>query len=288
MYVTDFPHVKQTFVDAYARLVAMKLCTLRAADYMRIASLEDRRYLLYNPVIKMKVTTQGEDVMNLLWDVIAAKGFEKDTYFEMAARDIRALPKLEGTVHVNVALIVKFIANYFFKHAKYPEVKKQSIPKNDDFLFTQGPTRGLQKICFHDYRIAYKNVNVPNVKIFRRQIRLFKLLLLLAKPNKAQQRDIDFLLSLGEIFTLAVYGQLILENAKIYTIDNDLIDQIFDFMVRDCSKFALRMYSKPSSTKRQMNFCSMMIKKPKVDEDRFNRVWEEYAYALKDQYNMSD
>jgi acyl-CoA dehydrogenase len=126
------------------------------------------------------------------------------------------------------------------------------------------------------------------VKIFRRQIRLFKLLLLLAKPNKAQQRDIDFLLSLGEIFTLAVYGQLILENAKIYTIDNDLIDQIFDFMVRDCSKFALRMYSKPSSTKRQMNFCSMMIKKPKVDEDRFNRVWEEYAYALKDQYNMSD
>ena len=60
----------------------------------------------------MKVTTEGERVIDLLWDVIAAKGFEKDTYFEMAARDIRALPKLEGTVHVNMALVLKFMANY--------------------------------------------------------------------------------------------------------------------------------------------------------------------------------
>jgi acyl-CoA dehydrogenase len=59
------PHVRQNFVDAYCRLVAMKLFALRAADYMRVASPEDRRYLLYNPMVKMKVTTQGEDVINL-------------------------------------------------------------------------------------------------------------------------------------------------------------------------------------------------------------------------------
>jgi acyl-CoA dehydrogenase len=288
MYVTDFPHVKQMFTDAYARLVAMKLCTLRAADYMRVASKEDRRYLLYNPVVKMKVTTQGEEVMNLLWDVIAAKGFEKDTYFEMAARDIRALPKLEGTVHVNVALILKFIANYFFKPAKYPEVPKQSEPKNDDFLFNQGPTRGLRTIRFHDYRNVYKNVAVPNVKIFRKQIRLLKFFLLLAKPTKEQQQDIDFLLTLGEIFTLVVYGQLVLENTTVYNIEDDVVDQIFDFLVRDFSKFALQMYSKTSSTKRQMKFCSMMIKKPAQNNDRFDRVWEKYVFSLKDQYQMSE
>ena len=107
MRVTDFPHVQQMFTDAYARLVAMKLFALRAVDYMRSASPEDRRYLLYNPIVKMKVTTQGEEVIDLLWDVIAAKGFEKDMYFEMAARDIRGLPKLEGTVHVNIALIAE-------------------------------------------------------------------------------------------------------------------------------------------------------------------------------------
>ncbi|MDO8123546.1 MAG: acyl-CoA dehydrogenase family protein, partial [Candidatus Hermodarchaeota archaeon] len=56
MYVTDFSHVKQMFVDAYSRLVAMKLFALRAIDYMRVASLEDRRYILYNTMVKMKVT----------------------------------------------------------------------------------------------------------------------------------------------------------------------------------------------------------------------------------------
>ena len=134
----------------------MKLVALRAADYMRSASAEDRRYLLYNPVVKMKVTTQGEDVINHLWDVIAAKGFEKDTYFEMAARDIRALPKLEGTVHVNIALIVKFMENYFFHPADLPPVPRRDDPANDDFLFHQGPTRGLGRIRFHDFRAGLR------------------------------------------------------------------------------------------------------------------------------------
>ena len=43
-------------------------------------------------MVKMKVPTQGEEVVNLIWDVIAARGFEKDVYFEMAARDIRPCP----------------------------------------------------------------------------------------------------------------------------------------------------------------------------------------------------
>ncbi len=288
MHVTDFPHVQKMFTDAYLRLMAMKLFALRVADYMRTASSYDRRYLLYNPVVKMKVTTQGEEVVNLLWDVIAAKGFEKDIYFEMAVRDIRALPKLEGTVHVNVALIVKFIANYFFKPAKYPEVIKQSDPINDDFLFNQGTTHGLGKIRFHDYRIAYNSVNLPNVKVFKKQIRKLKFFLLLAKPNKAQRRDIDFLLTLGEIFTLVVYGQLILENVKIYKIDDVVVDQIFDCLVRDFSKFALQLYSKPGTTSRQRKISSMMIEKPAAGKDRFSRVWENYVYALKDQYVMNE
>ena len=45
MAVTDFPHVKMMFTDAYARLVAMKLFTLRAADYMRISHI--RRQALF-------------------------------------------------------------------------------------------------------------------------------------------------------------------------------------------------------------------------------------------------
>ena len=287
MYVTDFPHVKQMFVDAYTRLTAMKLYALRTADYMRTASPEDRRYLLYDPAMKMKVTTQGEEVINLLWDVIAAKGFEKDMYFESAARDIRALPKLEGTVHVNIALILKFMPNYFFNPTQYPAIPKVFTPKNDAFLFNQGPTRGLGKIQFHDCMPAYNSYGLPNVNIFKEQIAVFKELLAGATPDKEQSRDIDFLMCLGEIFTLVVYGQLILENAKIYKVEDDLVDQIFDFMVRDFTKFAMQLYSKSSSTPKQMDYCLKMIRKPLVDIVRYQRVWENHVYTLKGVYEMN-
>ena len=286
MHVTDFPHVKQMFTDAYARLIAMKLFALRAADYMRAASPEDRRYLLYNPMVKMKVTTQGEDVMNLLWDVIAAKGFEEDMMFEQAAVDIRALPKLEGTVHVNIALIVKFMANYFFAPADYPEVVQQNQAANDDFLFDQGPTKGLRKIRFHDYNIAYSSRDTANLGVFREQIAAFKEMLMTAAPDEAQQKDIDFLLAGGEIFALVVYGQLILENAKIYDVSDDVVDQIFDFMVRDFSRHALSLYSKPSSSETQMASCLKMIRKPVLDEARYQRVWQQ-VHDLQDEYEMA-
>ncbi|MGB5325845.1 MAG: acyl-CoA dehydrogenase family protein, partial [Pseudomonadales bacterium] len=286
-YVTDFVHVKQLFVDAYARLEAMRLFAHRATDYMRSASADDRRYLLYNPMVKMKVTTQGEEVINLLWDVIAAKGFEKDMYFENAVLDIRALPKLEGTVHVNMALIIKFMANYFFKPATFNDVPLRRDAANDDFLFQQGPTRGLGKTRFHDYRIAYRSCDLPNVRVFRKQVAIFRQMLMLARPNKSQAKDIDFLLIVGELFTLVAYGQLLLESRQKKSIDDALMDQIFDFMVRDFSKYALQLYSKTSSTRRQQWFCKRMLKKPVANEQRFNRVLDDFAYALQGTYRMN-
>ncbi len=93
----------------------------------------------------MKVTTEGERVIDHLWDVIAAKGFEEDTYFEMAARDIRALPKLEGTVHVNMALVLKFMANYLFNPGEYAPVPPRRDAADDEFLFRQGPAQGARR-----------------------------------------------------------------------------------------------------------------------------------------------
>jgi acyl-CoA dehydrogenase len=285
--VTDFPHIRQLFVDAYTRLSAMRLFALRNADYIRAASAEDRRYLLYTPMTKMKVTTQGEEVINLLWDVIAAKGFEKDMYFEMAAQDIRALPKLEGTVHVNMALIIKFMANYFFNPGEFPEIGQRNGVDDDSFLFNQGPTRGLGKIRFHDFNIAYNSIDLPNLTIFKDQIKVLQELLMTAPPDKDQQGDIDFLLILGELFTLVAYGQLIIENAKIYQVEDAFVDQIFDFMISDFSRFALQLYSKPSSTDAQMAVCLKMIKKPVKNPERFNRIWEDYVEPLNNAYAMN-
>jgi acyl-CoA dehydrogenase len=205
----------------------------------------------------------------------------------MAARDIRALPKLEGTVHVNLALILKFMPNYFFFPAEYSEIPLCDFARNDDFLFNQGPARGLGKIQFHDYNLAYNAYDVPNLALFREQIAVFKDFLAMATPDEAQQKDTDFLLALGELFALVLYGQLILENVKHYGVDNDTLDQILDCLVRDLSKFALQLYSKPSSTPAQMDFCLKMIRKPIVDSARYDRVWRNSVDALKGAYEMN-
>lgn len=286
-YVTDFPHIKQLFTTAYARLIAMKVFTLRATNYMRTASADDRRYLLYNPLVKMKVTTEGEHVINDIWDVIAAKGFEKDMYFNMAARDIRALPKLEGTVHVNMALIIKFMPNYFFNPGQFPEIGDVNDATNDDFLFNQGATKGLGRIQFHDYNKIYLQFDLPNVKLFMKQINIFKESLMMASPTEEQKKDIDFLLNIGEIFSLVVYGQLILEYAQMHKMEDDLVDQIFEILVRDMSGFALKVHNKASSTEGQMKYCRQMIRKPIFDADRFQRIWENHVYALNGIYAMS-
>jgi acyl-CoA dehydrogenase len=287
MSVTDFAHVKQLFTDAYSRLLAMKLVTLRAADYMRSASPDDRRYLLYNSVVKMKVTTEGEEVVNHLWDVIAAKGFEKDMYFEMATRDIRAMPKLEGTVHVNIALINKFMPAYFMNHLEYPPVPMRDDAANDAFLFRQGPAKGLGQVRFADYDEVLGGSDLPNVSLFRDQTRVFREMLEKATPGAGQANDVDFMLSLGEIFVLVVYGQLLLENSKIYGIGAAVIDQMFDVLVRDFSKLALRLYSKPTSSQAQTDYCLKMIRRPVVDRERYEGVWKDHVHSLSGLYEMN-
>jgi acyl-CoA dehydrogenase len=219
--------------------------------------------------------------------VIAGKGFEKDTYFEMAARDIRARPKLEGTVHVNIALIVKFMANYFFNPAELPEIPRCDEPRNDDFLFDQGPTRGLSRIRFHDYAPVFDRFDLPNAAVFREQTEVLKEMLAHATPDEAQSRDTDFLLAVGEIFTLVVYAQLLLENAEIYAIDRDLVDQIFDVLVRDFSRFAVQLHGKPGTTAAQAEHCARMIRRPVVDAERYDRIWREHVHALRDAYAMN-
>ena len=285
--VTDFPHVRASFVDAYARLIAMKTFSDRAIDYFRSASLEDRRYLLFNPVTKSKVTSEGEKVVTLLWDVLAAKGFEKNTYFCEVARLIGALPRLEGTVHVNVAQILKFMPNYMFNPAEYPEIGTRNDPADDVFFWSQGPARGASKVQFADWAPIYeKNSDIANVARFYEQVQALKELLTTAAPDADQQKDLDFVLVIGHLFTLVVYGQLMLEQAELIGLDRDLVDQIFDIQVRDFSGYAIALHGKPSSTPAQQAWALSAVRKPVADAARFDRVWEQVkgydgAYAMR-------
>ena len=287
--VTEFPHVRRILADAYARLIAMKLYAVRSADYFRTATEDDRRYLLFNPVTKMKVTMEGERVIDLLWDVIAARGFEKDTYFEQAVSHIRALPKLEGTVHVNLALVLKFLPQYLNaaigNGQDYPAVPARMEAGDDEFLFKQGSASGLSKIPFHDPRPAFERfASLPNVAIFVEQMTAFGMLVATTPPSKEQSEDLDFLLSIGQLFTQVVYAQLICESAAL-AIDgepngsregsvadmSDLteahVDRIFAVFVRDFSEYALSLSAQAAATAEQRSAAMGLIRPPAFNDE---------------------
>jgi acyl-CoA dehydrogenase len=64
------------------------------------------------------------------------------------------------------------------------------------------------------------------------------------------------------------------------------LDQIFDFMVRDFSTHALTLHNHPSSTESQMDLCRQMLRRPRVDADRFQHVWRNHVLTCHGRYAM--
>lgn len=263
----------------------MKLFGLRAIDYFRSANDSDRRYLLYNPIQKMKVTTQGMKVIDMLLDAIAAKGYEQDTYFELAVRDIGMIPRLEGTTHVNMALVIKFMQNYFFNPVDFAELPIRDDIANDDYILKQ--TAGsLRAVRFPDYRRPYEGISTPNIEVFKTQIELLKDFLGTTPPSPEQAKNVDYMLALGEIFTMVAYAQLILENAKMRKVAEEVIDEIYNFLVRDTSAYALNLLMNFNNSAEQEALLRKMIMKPVNDEAVSGKVWKEHVLSLEGTYHM--
>ena len=75
-------------------------------------------------------------------------------------------------MHVNTALMVKFMPNYLFApDESMPAIGVADEPVNDDFLFDQGPPRP-RHITFRDYRGRCLTgfAAIPNVAAFRKQV----------------------------------------------------------------------------------------------------------------------
>lgn len=285
--VTEFGQVRRILTEAYGRLVAAKLYGARAVDYVRSASLEDRRYLLYTPINKMQVTTEGERIVRLLAEVISAKGFERDSYFASAKNIIDGLPKLEGTVHVNRALTLKFLPNYLFGSEPLEAPPARRDAADDAFLFAQGPTRGLSRITFPDWRGVFDRfAELANVSRFREQAEsLVELIEDVNLTPEQMTEDLDFQQSLAQLFTLLPYGQLILEQAELAQVESEIVDLVFEILVRDFSATAIELHGKASSTEAQQRWALASVRKPVVDELRDDRLYAEVR-ALSGAYVM--
>ena len=236
--------------------------------------------------MKMKVAIQGEKVHELLFDIIAAKGFEKDMYFEQAVLELVGFPKLEGTRHVNMALIAKLIPSYMFMSAEFEEVGRITDDRDDTYMFNQGRTRGYAKTKFHDYMIAYNSLaHLPNVQVYIDQINAYKNYLMVSGQDLGKQMmDFDYLLAVGELFTMVAYGQLIIESAKIEGVSDEVMNQMFDVFVRDFSMYAMELYGKPLNTEAQSEAIEKMFRRPVVNQEEFEKVLREEVYSLVDTY----
>jgi acyl-CoA dehydrogenase len=119
-----------------------------------------------------------------------------------------------------------------------------------------------------------EHAGIANVAVFYDQAKAFREFLLTAAPDADQQKDLDFLLNVGHLFSLIVYGQLILEQAALTGLDIDMLDQIFDFQVRDFNTYAVALHGKPTATTAQQDWALSAIRKPVPDAARFTRIWE--------------
>jgi hypothetical protein len=127
---------------------------------------------------------------------------------------------------------------------------------------------------------------VPNVARFREQADALCAFVATAAPDEEQSRDLDLLLAVGQLFALVVHGQLILEQARLTDLNEDVLDELFSVLVRDFSAFAVELHGKDSATVDQQRWALGAVRRPVVDEARSGRVWERVE-ALAGAYEMA-
>jgi len=85
---------------------------------------------------------------------------------------------------------------------------------------------------------------------------------------------------------VVVYAQLVLENAPIYSIPDALVEQIFDVLLRDMSRYAIDLYNNPAASDEQMKYCLKLLRKPVADAARFDGLYTDQVVALAGAYEM--
>ena len=90
------------------------------------------------------------------------------------------------------------------------------------------------------------------------------------------------------MFAIVVYGQLILEQAQMAGLDTDIVNQVFDFMVRDFAAFGLEIYDNHATSDPQRNFCrDIMLIRPEKDNSQYLKMWKDYVLPLNGAYEMT-
>ena len=251
--VADMPHIRSAMAHAYAKLTAMKLFAYRAVDYLHAAYPDDRRYLLFAAVQKARVSSEAVRVMALLSECMGARGFEAETYFESALRDVPLVPVLEGSTHVNLQLVAQFLRGYF---APGPRDPPPSPPSLHALGARAGENANLLKISatdthlvrFADYLTAYRPlVAIPNVSKFVSQVRAFRLFKRRGVPVEDPKQDVEVVIALGKCLAAIAYAQLVAEHCVIAEVPAPIVSLVFHQLIEDLSAESMRLSALPQT-----------------------------------------
>ena len=230
----------------------MKLFSDRAVDYFRTASPDDRRYLLFNPITKMKVTTEGEKVIDLLWDVDRGQGLREGHLLRAGGRrhprpaEARGhgprQPRAGPEVHAG---------NYLFApgRVRRPCRPASTPPTTRSSSRRARPAAWARSASTTGAPPTTRYAQVPNVAALHASRPTRSASSLTTRPpTRRSSSDLDLLLAVGQLFTLVVYGQLILEQARLTGLDERRARRLFDVLVRDFSAHAVELHGKASAT----------------------------------------
>jgi acyl-CoA dehydrogenase len=282
--VIEMPHIRLAAAQAYARLTGMKLFAYRALDYVQIASADDRRYLLYLAIQKAKVSTEGVKVIAQLSECMGAKGFESDTYFEMALRDVQLIPGLEGSTHINLAFAAQFIPRYFArrdgegegKNVAPPSYFGGEMPSGENPYLMKAPAGALHSITFGHFLEAYRPLaKLPNVRRFVAQAKAFARLMRRQTQNTPQAGSAANL-AVGQALAMIVYAQLVAENAVRLKVSPAIVNAIFHLLVADLTTCALNLAALPDPGPINRALVKKMMRIPRTTAVE----WEEVAGRL--------
>ena len=275
--VIDMPHIGMAAAAAYARLTAMRLYAYRAVDYVQCAQESDRRFLLFAAVQKAKVSTEGVKVLALLSECLGAKGFESDTYFEMALRDAQLIPALEGSTHINLGLTAQFAKQYFGRGRAQPPVApslvlREARPEENSYLM-QARTSAIDTVAFGRFLNAYLPLkSVANVRLVARQATALGLFVRGRRGRASAAAEPGIALAVGHCLATVVYAQLIAENSVLLQVPSQIVAAIFHLLVNDLSVSALSLASSPRLDTASRNLIRRIVQIPQATEADWNFV----------------
>ncbi|HUO09517.1 MAG TPA: acyl-CoA dehydrogenase family protein [Phycisphaerae bacterium] len=263
--VIEMPHIRLAMAEAFARLTAMKLFAYRALDYVHGASHDDRRYLLFCAVQKAKVSTEAVKVLAILSECIGARGFEGDTFFEMALRDVQLIPGLEGSVHINLRLASQFLPRYFDRPDRTltspPSLVSDPTVSHENPYLYEARSGSPRSIPFRPFLDAYHALAaIPNVTLFARQAAAFRRFTRSISALELSEIDVP----LGHSLATIAYAQLIAEHATTLSLPPEITSLIFGLLVIDLSSSALRLAAIPQFEHVNRALITAMIKAPRT------------------------